>query len=137
MRTLTSTSATGAPAYSETLACAPESARQARRLVTAALETWHLAPLTSGAELIVTEFVANAAAHTECRYVRVTVTRVGDAGVRVGVVDKERRKPERQTPAADDEHGRGLAIVAALADRWGVDELPWGKRVWAELGTTR
>ncbi|GIH68024.1 ATP-binding protein [Sphaerimonospora thailandensis] len=30
----------------------------------------------------------------------------------------------------DEEHGRGLAIVAAYTDRWGVDPAPEGKTVW-------
>ncbi|WP_412126017.1 ATP-binding protein [Streptomyces platensis] len=36
-------------------------------------------------------------------------------------------------PGDTDEGGRGLALVAELADCWGADPLPWGKRVWAEL----
>lgn len=38
----------------------------------------------------------------------------------------------------DDESGRGLLLVDAVADRWGCDlrgsdRRPWGKEVWAEL----
>ncbi|MGV9296192.1 MULTISPECIES: ATP-binding protein [Amycolatopsis] len=29
--------------------------------------------------------------------------------------------------------GRGLALIDAVADRWGQTPLPWGKTVWAEL----
>ncbi|MFJ3304663.1 ATP-binding protein [Streptomyces sp. NPDC086549] len=45
------------------------------------------------------------------------------------------RIPRLPDPAAEDaETGRGLRIVAAYADRWGVDEAPaHGKTVWAEL----
>jgi hypothetical protein len=32
-----------------------------------------------------------------------------------------------------DDHGRGLAIVSALASRWGVRRLRDAKEVWAEL----
>jgi len=31
------------------------------------------------------------------------------------------------------ENGRGYVIVDALADAWGVERLPFGKRVWARL----
>jgi hypothetical protein len=31
--------------------------------------------------------------------------------------------------------GRGLAIVAEVADRWGCDTVAGGKVVWAELTT--
>jgi histidine kinase-like protein len=33
----------------------------------------------------------------------------------------------------DDEYGRGLAIVAALADKLGHDVRPDGQTVWAEV----
>lgn len=39
----------------------------------------------------------------------------------------------RSRPSAEDESGRGLALVASLAEDWGSESLPWGKRVWAEL----
>ncbi|MFD5694583.1 ATP-binding protein [Streptomyces rubiginosohelvolus] len=36
-------------------------------------------------------------------------------------------------PEADDEGGRGLLLVAALADEWGVAERNPGKVVWCEF----
>lgn len=35
--------------------------------------------------------------------------------------------------APEGEHGRGLLLVATLAESWDTEPLPWGKRVWAEL----
>jgi two-component sensor histidine kinase len=32
------------------------------------------------------------------------------------------------------EHGRGLRLVAALAGRWGFDQMPTGTAVWCEFG---
>jgi hypothetical protein len=41
-------------------------------------------------------------------------------------------------PSAVDPHGRGLCIVDALADAWGVEPDPvQGKTVWFELGTRK
>jgi hypothetical protein len=37
---------------------------------------------------------------------------------------------------ADDESGRGLTVVAALAERWGWRPEPLGKVVWCELAIT-
>jgi hypothetical protein len=37
---------------------------------------------------------------------------------------------------ADDETGRGLTVVAALAERWGWQPGPFGKVVWCELSAT-
>ncbi|MFE9420463.1 hypothetical protein ACFYMX_33335 [Streptomyces griseofuscus] len=47
---------------------------------------------------------------------------------------RRERLPEAQHPCAEEESGRGLLIVEALADRWGVssDVVP-RKTVWAEI----
>ncbi|MFE2943720.1 ATP-binding protein [Streptomyces sp. NPDC059255] len=39
--------------------------------------------------------------------------------------------------AGDGEGGRGLLLVAAFADRWGVSERRPGKVVWCEFGVRR
>lgn len=38
--------------------------------------------------------------------------------------------PARQSAGTDEEYGRGLGIVAACADSWGVRDCPNGKAVW-------
>ncbi|MFJ4624184.1 ATP-binding protein [Streptomyces sp. NPDC088812] len=124
---------TGYPGYSETLPREPESAGAARRLVRVALAAWELDELADDSSLIVSELVSNAVRHTRCRSIRVTVTRPDTARVRIGVVDRSRAHPEPRQPGAEDESGRGLALVKELAEDWGTDPLPWGKRVWAEL----
>ncbi|WP_327118214.1 ATP-binding protein [Streptomyces sp. NBC_01341] len=44
-------------------------------------------------------------------------------------------RPAHVAPALDEDHGRGLVLVDALAVRWGVrDRLGPGKTVWAECG---
>lgn len=35
--------------------------------------------------------------------------------------------------AADAERGRGPFIVDALAQAWGVEAMPAGKRIWVEI----
>ena len=45
--------------------------------------------------------------------------------------------PTARVAGPDSVDGRGLAIVAALAGRWGVDREGDGQCVWAELGTPR
>ncbi|MFJ1996691.1 ATP-binding protein [Streptomyces asiaticus] len=124
---------TGHPGYSETLPREPESAISARRLVRVALTAWRLEELAEVAALIASELVTNAVKHAQSNYIRVTVTRPEASRVRIGVVDKSKRHPVPRESSAEDESGRGLALVAALAEDWGTDPLPWGKRVWAEL----
>jgi serine/threonine-protein kinase RsbW len=134
MRMLTPTpSPTGRPSYTQTMPCAAPSAAGARRFVRTALGVWGLDILADGAELIVSELVGNAVRHTRCRLIRVTVTRLAPAAVRISVTDTSNAPPVRRRARADDVRGRGLAVVAAVATRWGTDPLPWGKRMWAEL----
>ena len=45
-------------------------------------------------------------------------------------------RPADGLPGADDEGGRGLLLVAALADKWGVEERNPGKTVWCEFALT-
>ncbi|MGW7657899.1 ATP-binding protein [Streptomyces asiaticus] len=123
----------GHPGYTETLPCTAPSAATARRLVRTALAVWGIEHCADAATLIVSELVANAVDHTDCRAIRVTVTRPAPDVVRIAVVDKCRTLPVPRTAGADDEHGRGLAVVEACTWRWGADRLPWGKRVWGEL----
>jgi serine phosphatase RsbU (regulator of sigma subunit) len=66
----------------------------------------------------------------------VTVS-VGDngTGIRIEVEDASNRGPLRAAPSTTNMTGRGLALVEALADRWGVVPNPdGGKLVWSELG---
>lgn len=123
------------PAYTETLPRAAASARRARRLVRLALDVWGLPDVQDVAELVVSELLTNAVLHARRNQVRVTVVRLGEKRVRVAVVDLSKELPAPRAADGDEESGRGLGIVEELSGgRWGVDPLPWGKRVWATLG---
>ena len=52
-------------------------------------------------------------------------------------VDEGRHVPPRRRARAEEEGGRGLHLVATLADRWGFRATDDGKAVWAELDLTR
>ncbi|MER5434932.1 ATP-binding protein [Streptomyces sp. NPDC002588] len=125
--------ATGAPGYTETVPCEPESARHARLLVSAALNTWGMGELAEAGTLIVSELINNAVDHTRCRVVRVVVRREADDVIRIGVADKSRETPKPGRPHDDSEDGRGLLLVETLSWRWGYDLYRRGKLVWAEL----
>lgn len=129
----TRTRPTGHPGYSETLPREPESAAFARRLVRVSLSVWGLDDLTEDSAAVVSELVANAVRHARRGSIRVTVERLGEDRVRLGVVDFSHERPVRGTAGTEDESGRGLALVEGLAADWGTEPLPWGKRVWAEL----
>ncbi|MFJ1590655.1 ATP-binding protein [Kitasatospora albolonga] len=123
------------PAYTETLPRAAASVRSARRLVRLALDVWGLTGVQDDAELIVSELLTNAVLHARRDSVRVSAMRLGEGRVRIAVVDLSRDRLAVRPAGDDQESGRGLDIVATLSGgRWGLDPLPWGKRVWAELG---
>ncbi|MBT2413940.1 ATP-binding protein [Streptomyces sp. ISL-12] len=141
LRTPEAALSVGHPTYSQTFPCKPSTAEIGRDLVRDVLGVWHLDNLADRATLIVTELVANASRHTLCSEIRLTIALPDATRLRVGVVDREpARLPILGQAADDDESGRGLLLVDAVADRWGYDLYgsggrPWGKEVWAELRT--
>ncbi|WP_324610755.1 ATP-binding protein [Streptomyces acidiscabies] len=121
------------PSYAQTLPRIPESVCKARHLVCLALAAWGLDGLRDAVEVVVSELMTNAVLHARRDAVRVTVTRLGSERVHIAVVDLARKGPQTRPAGADEESGRGLEIVEKLSGgNWGVDPLPWGKRVWAE-----
>ncbi|MEV5880669.1 ATP-binding protein [Streptomyces sp. NPDC052101] len=117
----------------EVLPREPDSVPKARRLVREALEAWELTQLRDAAELIISELSANAVQHTRYPAFRVKVQRGHDGRVRLAVIDKSTTEPVLRPMDDEAEEGRGLALVAAVAQEWGTDPLGWGKRVWANL----
>ncbi|RFU87493.1 ATP-binding protein [Streptomyces triticagri] len=107
----------------------------ARRRIDRAVRGWGLPELAYDAALLGSELASNALLHgcLRDRLFRVEVERTAD-GVRVSVTDpKGERWPQPRTAEASEQFGRGLAIVQAVATRWGVLARAVGKTVWAEL----
>lgn len=86
------------------------------------------------AELLVSELVGNAVRYAGGGEV-VVRARIADGLLRVEVLDSSEVVPPLPTavPASDAESGRGLLLVEALAERWGAEPVPGGKRLWFEL----
>ncbi|WP_107465888.1 ATP-binding protein [Streptomyces sp. MA5143a] len=120
--------------FSVRLSSTPRGARLARLLATEQLRTWGLPP--DPAEHIVAELAANAATHgrVQGRDFEVTLYVIGDT-LRIEVTDtRAERLPCGRRPTADDESGRGLLLIEALADRWGTTPgRPPRKTIWAEV----
>ena len=118
-----------------TLPPTPESASVARWLVTDLLRTVLADDPLDTAALLTTELVSNAIRHT--RDELVLTVRLEGGWLRVGVADSSHRRPQLVRGGGRDPSGRGLQLVTALADRWGVDPdgRGLGKTVWFEIGT--
>ncbi|MFJ8882335.1 ATP-binding protein [Streptomyces sp. NPDC102402] len=96
---------------------------------------WGHPELAGDAALLVSELATNALLHgcMRGRLFRVHLTLTGTA-LRIEVSDpRGERLPGLREAADDDCYGRGLLIVARLADRWGVEPRTVGKTVFAEL----
>ncbi|MDQ1018512.1 ATP-binding protein [Streptomyces afghaniensis] len=127
----------GPQRYAERYPATLEAATQARRDIALALTTWGMPQLVDPARQIVTELVANAVEHTDAATIGASITRIGTESARIVVTDTSRTRPSPDKPAADDENGRGLLLVDALAHAWGSELVHGGKRVWAELRAER
>ncbi|EFL34639.1 regulatory protein [Streptomyces viridochromogenes DSM 40736] len=119
------------------LSSTPRGARLARLLTVDALRSWGLPH--ERASHVVAELAANAATHGRLpgRSFRVTLYVVG-ATLRIEVTDaRGDRLPVLRAAGDVAESGRGLLLVEALADRWGVTEGRFPRKtVWAELAFT-
>ncbi|MEV5882734.1 ATP-binding protein [Streptomyces sp. NPDC052020] len=115
-------------------------ARLARLLTERQLDDWGVP--CRGAAQVVAELASNAVLHGRVRGrdFRLRLRLLADGTLRIEVTDARGDRIPRvpDAVAADTESGRGLRIVAAFAERWGVDEAPaHAKTVWAELAPGR
>jgi anti-sigma regulatory factor (Ser/Thr protein kinase) len=97
------------------------------------LRLWgHDGSVIDDARLLISELVTNAVNHTRSPF---SVSIAADSPkVRVAVRDTSSAVPVSRGRSEDAPNGgRGLQIVTALADDWGVVRNPLGKTVWAEL----
>jgi PAS domain S-box-containing protein len=107
------------------------SVAEARRFVVERLNDWDVPePVIRDLALITSELVTNAVVHGGSA----VELRLEWRGSRVLVMvqdDEAGGLPLAQAPHDDEEHGRGLYIVDALSDEWGMRPLVRGKCVWS------
>ncbi|MFF9349478.1 ATP-binding protein [Streptomyces sp. NPDC014734] len=85
--------------------------------------------------ICVSELLTNAIVHLGTG-TPVTLRVIGTSSghVRVELTDPEPGAwPVPRSAEDDEESGRGLSLVGALASRWGVDQGVRGKTIWCEL----
>jgi anti-sigma regulatory factor (Ser/Thr protein kinase) len=123
--------------FSVLLSPTPRGARLARLLAAEWMRTRDLPHrVTEAAEHLVAELAANAATHGRLpgRDFRLALLD-RHTTLRIEVTDTRGNDlPRRRPPVPDAESGRGLLLVEALADRWGVKLGPVPRKtVWAEI----
>jgi anti-sigma regulatory factor (Ser/Thr protein kinase) len=99
-----------------------------RAAATRALTEWGLEEQAFTTELILSELVTNALRHGSGP-VRVRVIRERELICEVS--DEGSTAPRLRQATTFDEGGRGLFLVAQLAERWGTRWTPEGKIIWA------
>jgi serine/threonine-protein kinase RsbW len=112
----------------------PDSVREARCFASEYIAD--LSPeLQDTVSIMVSELSTNALVHG-CVGFDVTIDRSLTL-LRVAVTDQGDGTPVVRTPGEHEPHGRGLRIVEALSDHWGItDPSGHGKTVWFQLGLT-
>jgi anti-sigma regulatory factor (Ser/Thr protein kinase) len=107
----------------------PAAVARARKMAGEQLSEWGLTEAEFATELIVSELVTNAlrygGAPIELRLIR-------DASLICEVSDGSSTAPHLRRARVFDEGGRGLLLVAQLAERWGSRQTATGKTIWAE-----
>ncbi|MFD8194711.1 ATP-binding SpoIIE family protein phosphatase [Streptomyces wuyuanensis] len=107
----------------------PATVSKAREWTTRQLTTWGLEDLHFTTELIVSELVTNAIrygrAPVELRLIRHNV-------LVCEVTDSSSTQPRLRRAHTTDEGGRGLVLVAQLAERWGCRHGQNRKTIWSE-----
>ncbi|MFE5090876.1 ATP-binding protein [Streptomyces sp. NPDC056638] len=106
-----------------------------RRRTARLVREWGHPGLAGDAALLVSELATNALLHGAIRgrLFRVHLT-LSAATLRIAVSNPRGERLPGLREAGDDEcYGRGLVIVARIADRWGVEPRTIGKTVFAEL----
>ncbi|MFF4397380.1 SpoIIE family protein phosphatase [Streptomyces sp. NPDC001480] len=111
----------------------PASAARARALTSAKLTEWGLEHLAFTTELIASELVTNV-----YRYAGgpATLRLIRERCLVCEVSDTSHTSPHLRRARTTDEGGRGLFLVAQMAERWGTRYTREGKTVWTEQPLT-
>jgi anti-sigma regulatory factor (Ser/Thr protein kinase) len=109
--------------------CRPEAVPAARRFVRDVLRDQE-PDVAQAAELMISELATNCVRHAHTDF-ELAIDARGD--IRVEVRDTGGGSPVVLSPPPRQFSGRGLQIVAAMSDAWGIIPDPAGKTVWFTL----
>ena len=114
------------------------SVRIGREFAVATVETWDCpdAETRDTVELLTSELLTNAVRHGRGGTVTLRLLCFHDQ-VTVEVTDFSTRGPRARKAGVEDESGRGLMLVEALAQAWGTRPSSGGKTVWCTVAPGR
>ncbi|MFD0306301.1 ATP-binding protein [Streptomyces sp. NPDC127119] len=100
------------------------------------LGQWGLDELVDTAQLCVSELVSNVVTHVGPGTPATLIVGKEGTGLRIEVHDPDTRAlPTLRNEGVDSESGRGMDLITAVTDRWGVQLLADRKVTWCELAT--
>lgn len=105
----------------------PESVPAARRFVRDVLRD-QPRDVREAVELMATELATNCVQHAKTSF-ELTINH-GQEQIRIEVSDTGPGHPVPRSPTPKERRGRGLRLVEAMSDSWGVDPSSRGKTVW-------
>ncbi|MGW2233718.1 ATP-binding protein [Streptomyces sp. NPDC001759] len=104
-----------------------------RKAAAKQLGQWGLPAAVDEAELLVTELATNVIKHVGAGVAATLVLECRDGWLRVEMHDRSAALPVPGQGGWDDECGRGLHLLTALAADWGTAITAAGKSVWCEV----
>ncbi|MFH9175156.1 ATP-binding protein [Streptomyces albogriseolus] len=114
----------------------PEEVSALRANVRVRLRDWGVREVIDAAQLCVSELVSNVITHVGRGTPASLTLSLRDAHLRLEVRDPDTRVLPTLVEATEDaENGRGMTLIDALSDRWGVDLHRDGKVTWCEIAT--
>ncbi|MGI5467224.1 PAS domain S-box protein [Streptomyces sp. CA-132043] len=106
-----------------------------RAFLASALGRWGRTEAADEACLLVSELLTNAIRHAEGPLL--LRLRMSRSELTAEVSDRSSRRPRLRLAGTDEESGRGLFLVDALADSWGTHPTDDGKTIWFTLRLPR
>lgn len=114
----------------------PEGVGALRQIMRLHLGIWGLHDISDQAQLCVSELVSNVITHVGIGTPATLMVSMSGTRLRIEVHDPDTRAlPTLVDATSDSEAGRGMALVDAMADRWGVQLRADRKVTWCELST--
>ncbi|WNV75106.1 ATP-binding protein [Geodermatophilus sp. DSM 44513] len=105
----------------------------ARHLVRDLLRDWSAPHDAEDAALLVTELVADVVDHVAGEASSTLQVTLAERWLRISAADGSALRPVVRDLHVSADRGRGMRLVEAVADRWGVEEHGDGTCVWFEL----